>query len=76
MVFVPTNFDLHSPKGSLDPQFARVLTLTSRVTWTEPTCSSWFGAEFGSPLGRTHASWFHPRSAHSAPSQCSAMRGP
>ena len=35
---------LFLPKGSLDPQSARVLTLTARVNWTEPTCSSWFGS--------------------------------
>ena len=27
---------------SLDPQFARVLTLTAVDVWTKSTCSSWF----------------------------------
>ena len=33
-----------------DPQFARVLTRTARVNWTEPTCSSWFGSRVASGL--------------------------
>ena len=42
-------------KGA-DP-FAVVLTLTTRVKWTEPTCSSWFGSRVAS--GEQKHLWLH-----------------